>query len=292
MPPVKKAIPALTWEQVKGRQLHYNAPDGHGGVYVARKRKQRYELTYTLKGGEVIVCKGTLTQCQDKAEEDYAKRYPPKAADKTASKSQQKKARKHPTPDPEPEPAPKPPARPVEVPLSMLPLGGVFHVPDINVMAGELLDRNDSESKVQVYRPGQGVDILRWSNGTQILVGGDRTLLNGQISARPAAVQTVTMRPVAVENVTKVPVTCTVGAKGGKRFSVFGIPATHVIRWMAYKGWTREQIETVVLQKMGLQIMSATFDAQIVSGKKGDEGSHGPIPKLTKDQEQSLKELL
>lgn len=80
------------------------------------------------------------------------------------------------------------------------------------------------------------------------------------------------------------------GKTGKCKYKVFGFPVTHIIRWMAFKG-NEDLAVTQVLQTLKLEVPGGTIAAQCYSGRKGEKGPHGPIPKLTKDQESALSAL-
>lgn len=100
------------------------------------------------------------------------------------------------------------------------------------------------------------------------------------------------IEPVKTEAIKKhnIQVKASTGSKGGKRYSIEGIPITAIIRWMASELWTRKEIEAA-MKALDCDVMEATLTAQISSGKKGDKGHHGEIPKLSEGLVQQLKEL-
>lgn len=93
---------------------------------------------------------------------------------------------------------------------------------------------------------------------------------------------------------TIVPVdTVTAGIKitqKGKRTLIFDLPITHIMRWMGSKDWPDAKVQAA-FQKLSLPIEQATMRVQMRSGKVGDKGSHGPPPKLDKNQEKALNSL-
>lgn len=177
--------------------------------------------------------------------------------------------------------------------LEGLALNTVFSVPDSGIV-GQLLDKNACEAKVRIHKPGAGVVVERWAPGAEVLLGGDKTLLNGHIGtevttkSRPSSDRVT----VDVKNTTKVTVECTAGSKGGKRYTVMGKPVTHVLRWMGYEGWSMEEAKGAIAA-LGLDVQPPTFSAQIASGRyskknNGEAGSHGDVPELTTDQQKAL----
>lgn len=76
---------------------------------------------------------------------------------------------------------------------------------------------------------------------------------------------------------------------------VFGLPYKSVIRWMGYDKWTYPEAVDV-LTKLDLMKFTAGHSQDHVrnnlsSGRHGDDGWVGPLPKLTKEQKDALRAM-
>ena len=76
----------------------------------------------------------------------------------------------------------------------------------------------------------------------------------------------------AVENAkTYQPATLT-RRKPGKRATIFGYPATAVIRWMGKEGWDFEEAAIAIQSLTGKKVADATVRAALGHGRRGQRG--------------------
>lgn len=73
--------------------------------------------------------------------------------------------------------------------------------------------------------------------------------------------------------------------RGKKRYSIFGLPVTAILRWMGKEDWTPEQAKQA-LAKEGIVVAKTTLQSQLHGGKVG---RRGPPAKLTKEQRKTLE---
>lgn len=137
-----------------------------------------------------------------------------------------------------------------------------------------------------------------WSGSTEVVPS-----LNGHAAAARAPRANGEAKPsggtpVAVDNTTEIPVACTAGKKGGFRYTIFGMPATAILRWMGGDGWTIDEAKAA-MAKLGLtSIQDSTYKCQVYSGRKGvgDDGealgTHGAAPELPAKQAKALNALI
>lgn len=99
--------------------------------------------------------------------------------------------------------------------------------------------------------------------------------------------------PAKLDNQTDVKVEWT-GSGGRFKCSILGHPLRGVVRWLGWKGFTVEQVMSL-LAKMGLADypnLKAVVAGHVASGKAGEKGCHGPPAQLTDEQGKQLKKHL
>lgn len=101
-------------------------------------------------------------------------------------------------------------------------------------------------------------------------------------------------------NQTDIPVSGRVSPSGRSQIKIFNHPIRPVMRWMGFENWSFAEA-VAALKKMGVEgwwgekrragILPTTLKDQLKSGRKGDDGWAGPMPKLSKDEIAKLRAL-